>query len=72
MVGKHLFLLFHPLVMEFLHLLPVIIRHIYRHLQLGGRIFHNMVYVLIDGVNLATDGIHGSTEYSFFTLALAD
>ena len=51
MAFKCLFLLFHPLVMEFLHLLPVSIRHIHRYLQLCGRIFHDLVDVFIDEVS---------------------
>ena len=54
--------------MEFLHLLPVITRHIHRYLQLCGCIFYNLVDVLVDCVNLAADGILSSTEHSFFAL----
>ena len=72
MVGKHLFLLFQPLGMKFLHLLPVSIRNINRHPQLGGCIFHNLVDVLIYRIDLVANGIYGSTEHSFFTLGLAD
>ena len=60
-VVKCLFLLSQPLGMEFLHLLPVSIRYIHRHLQLCGSIFHYLVNMLIDGVDLVADSIHGST-----------
>ncbi len=58
--------------MEFLHLLPVSITYCYGYLQLCGRIFHDLVDVLIYGIDLFADGIHSSTKYSFFTLGLAD
>ena len=42
--------------MEFLHFLPASITYCYVHLQLCGRIFHNLVDVLIDGVDTQNVG----------------
>ena len=58
--------------MEFLHPLPVSIRHIHRHLQLCGRIFHDSVNVLADGIKLTTDGIYGITQFKLGSLILLD
>ena len=65
----------HPLVFlvkQGLHLLPVGISDIDRNLQLVWSLLQNTVNVLIDCVNLVTDGVHGSTEHSFFTLSELD
>ena len=65
--GKHPFVL---LVKQVLYLLPVSISDIHRHLQLVRSLLQEVVNMLIDIINLATDGCDRIIQFPFSSLIL--
>ena len=52
--------------------MAVVISHIHRHLQLCGRIFHDLINMSVDGANLAANGIYRITQFLLGSLILLD